>query len=143
MINYADFRDTYGSDMMYGRPTPPIHIQYMASRMEINIIDNNFNAFSPVDAQPSIMINQQRRNIEDFLMFRPIAKANEIIVADYEVSQLLEMITKKQDPKQAEIRYKKRKEWRKFTREINDGASVQYEQQIDNRNNIVAQLITI
>lgn len=144
MIGYAEFRDLYSSDNMMGRPTPPIHIQYMASRMEINIIDNSMQNFYPVDAQPSIMINQQRKSIEDFMMFRPIGKANEIVVAEYDVAELLDMIKNKQDPKQAEIREKKRKEWRKFQREINqEGASIQYEQQIDNRNNIVAQLITI
>lgn len=143
MIDYVTFRDVYQGDG-YGQATPPVTIQYMASRMEINIIDNKFDAFQPVDAQPCVIINQQRRNIEDFMMFRPIGKVNEIIVADYEVKELMEMITKKQDPKQAEIREKKRKEWRKFQREINqEGLRVDYEQQIDNRNSIVAQLITI
>lgn len=136
LIPYEEFREVYTGDNYNGN-TPPIYIQYMASRMEINIMDD-LSKFEPVDALPSVIINKQRKNIEDFMMFRPIGKANEIIVSDYEVKELMDMITKKQDPKQAEIRERKRKEWRKFTQEVNEVASIQYEKEIDN-----AQLITI
>lgn len=145
LIPYEEFREVYvGDNPRYQGMTPPIHIQYMASRMEINIMDNDMDKFHPIDALPSVVINKKRKSLEDFMMFRPIAKSNEIIVADYEVGQLLDMIKNKQDPKQAELRERKRKEWRKFQREINSqGMSIEYEQQIYNRNNIVAQLITI
>jgi len=121
---------------------PVIDINYMASRMEVVLYDD-LTKFEPIDATPSFN-TMERKNIEDFMIFRPIGNAKEIIIAEPEVSGLLDMILKKQDPKQEEIREKKRKEWRRFISKINEeGMRIDYEKIEDNRNNIVAQLITV
>jgi len=134
---YAEFKDN-----VY-RQYPPVHIKYMASRMDIHVYDNLSN-MNPIDCEPQFNIKEtQVKSIEDFMIFRPINKANEIIVPDFQVRELLDLILKKQDPKQAEIRENKRKEWRKFTRQVNDAETISVEQNLDNRNDIVAQLICI
>ena len=113
----------------------------MASRFEINLCDN-FSKFVPIDTQPSF-VTSDINNIEDFNIFRPIGKVNEIIVSKQETPCLLEMILKNQDPKQKEIREKKRKAWRKFSKEINNEKIISYENIVDNRSNIVAQLVNV
>lgn len=141
LIKYDNFYDAY----MHGQfvnELPPLTIQYMASRMEIRLLDN-LTKFQPVDCVPNLSINEQIKSIEDFMIFRPIAKEGEIIVAPETVPELLDLIIKKQDPKQKELRELKRKQWRQFTREINEGTVVNFEQEFDPRKNIVAQLITV
>lgn len=141
LINYAEFYDSYSQDKGIFRQLPPLVIQYMASRMEI-ILYENFKNFQPIDAQPSI-ITEEKKNIEDFMIFRPIGNTKELIVTPQQVPELLDLIIAKQDPKQKEIREKKRKEWRKFAREINETQAISIEEEIDPRKNIVAQLITV
>lgn len=77
------------------------------------------SAFNPVDAEPRLLLTEVR-SIEDFKIFRPLAKKKEIIVPRESVSELLERIHQLQDPKQAELREKRRKEFRKFNREVNE-----------------------
>lgn len=141
LVNYADMYDAY-RDGNFHRQLPPLIIQYMASRMEIRLYDD-LSKMQPIDTQPNLLINEEYKNIEDFMIFRPIGKANEIIVAPQEVSQMLDLIIKQQNPKQKDLREKKRKEWRKFTREVNDLSIINFEEKIDPRDKIVAQLITI
>lgn len=75
--------------------------------------------FNPVDAEPRLILTEAR-SIDDFKIFRPLAKEKEIIIPKESVSELLERIHQLQDPKQAEIREKRRKEFRKFNREVNE-----------------------
>lgn len=75
--------------------------------------------FNPVDAEPRILFAEPK-SIDDFKIFRPLAKEKEIIVPRESVSELLLRINMLQDPKQAEIREKKQKEFRKFNREVNE-----------------------
>lgn len=79
----------------------------------------SWEMFNPVDAEPRLILTEAR-SIEDFKIFRPLAKEKEIIVPKESVSELLERIHQLQDPKQTEIREKKRKEFRKFNREVNE-----------------------
>jgi hypothetical protein len=120
---------------------PFINIMHMASRMEINLMDNLSN-FNPVDCVPSFT-EMERKSIEEFSIFRPIAKQNEFVIPKHSVPELLGMIVDLQKPIQADIREKRRKEWRRFAREINQAERIDYEQIQDNREEIVAQLITV
>jgi len=120
---------------------PPLTINYMASRMHVELREHSME-FMPIDATPAFE-TREVKSIEDFQIFRPIGNPKELIVTPDSVPELLELIMKKQDPKQFEIREKKRKEWRKFTREINQAESISVEERIDPASSIVAQLITI
>jgi hypothetical protein len=138
------FDSYYDGLIQSGNPfgdLPIINVRFMASRLDIRLNDD-LSKFTPIDTQPSF-IEYKEKSIEDFMIFRPIGKANEIILVEQEVPELLDLILKKQSPQQAEIREKKRKEWRKFTTEINGCSIIDYEKIEDNRNNIVAQLITL
>ena len=75
--------------------------------------------FNPVDAEPRVLFAEPK-SIDDFRIFRPLAKEREIIVPRESVSELLQRINLLQDPKQAEIREKKQKELRRFNREVNE-----------------------
>lgn len=141
LIDYGEYQEFFSSHHAFARPIP-IVIQHMVSRMEINLMDN-LTSFRPIDAEPQLMMERQVKSIEDFLIFRPINNAKEIIVPDYQVQDLLQMIIAKQDPKQAELRENKRKEWRKFQREINQAERIDVENVLDNRSDIVAQLVCV
>ena len=141
LVSYADYFDSYKDGQFY-RQIPPLIIQYMASRMEINIFDN-LAKFRSVDTLPNIVEEIQKKDIEDFNIFRPIGNIKELIVTPQSVPELLDLIIQKQDPKQKEIREEKCKKWRKFAREINQAEMIKIEEEIDPRKNIVAQLITI
>lgn len=140
LYNFTDFHD--GFSRPYLGNGPQINIRYMVSRMEIRVMDN-LSAFNPIDATPQLNIQEKIKSIEDFMIFRPLDKAKELIVAPHEVNELMDMILKNQDPKQKEIREKKRKEWWQFTREINEGTIVNLEERIEPRNDIVAQLVCV
>lgn len=75
--------------------------------------------FNPVDAEPHLSMTEPR-SIDDFKIFRPLAKEKEIIVPRETVGELLQRIHLLQDPKQEELREKRRKEFRKFNREVNE-----------------------
>jgi len=140
MIPYYDFYDVYQRKDGFSS-LPPIIIVHMVSRMEINLYDD-LSKMQPIDALPTFVENE-KKDIEDFMIFRPIGKSQEIIVSPQEVPELLNMIIKKQSPKQAELREKKRKAWRKFAREVNEAQVINYDKIEDNRNDIIAQLIAV
>ncbi len=140
LMDYGDFAEF--KDNVY-RKYPPVHIKHMVSRMDVHVFDD-LSKFNPIDCEPQFnMRKEQVKSIEDFMIFRPINKATEIIVPEFEIKDLMDMIIQKQDPKQAEIREKRRKEWRKFSRAINEANTFSVEQELDNRNDIVAQLVCI
>jgi hypothetical protein len=137
-------------DRCYGNPVSlglfshiPVIIDHMASRFQV-VMHDNLSAFQPIDAEPSIYSHAEVKNIEDFMIFKPLNKDKEIIIAPEDVGPILEKILQTQDPKQAEIRENKRKEFRKFVNTMNrEGMSMLMEQPVVNpANKIVAQIIT-
>lgn len=140
LVDFAEYQEFYGNHR-FDRPAPLV-INHMVSRAESRLIDD-LSKFNPVDCEPQLNMESKIKSIEDFMIFRPIDKAKEIIVPDFQINDLLKMIIEKQDPKQAEIREKKRKEWRKFQREINEAQTINVEEVIDNRSDIVAQLVCV
>jgi hypothetical protein len=97
----------------------------------------SMEAFTPVDARPSVTL-EPAKHIDDFNIFRPLAKSEQIIIPDESVSDLLERIHKMQDPQQLEIREKRRKELRRQMRDCNE--------QVNNYDlgvNIIAQVATL
>lgn len=139
----SDYNQYLEMNRNYYGECPPIVIQHMASRMQLNLMDN-LSQFNPVDCEPQVNPpNMEVRDIEDFLIFRPINKSKEIIIPESSAIELLDEIIKKQDPKQKEIRNKKRREWIKFTKEINQAEAVYSEKRINDRDDILAQIVCV
>lgn len=89
-----------------------VNFSNLASKYTVMVHGNNidFNKFSPIDAEPQ-MINFEPKSLEDLCVFKKVVhKEEEIIVDPKSVSELMEQIVKMQDPKQAEIRERRRKE---------------------------------
>lgn len=112
-------------DINRSNPMNPYHqemrlvMRQMASELVVRLMDN-FSKFQAIDAEP-LFIQEEIRSIEDCRIFRPIRQAEQqIIVPKHSVPELLDQILKLQDPKQYEIREKKRKEIRRFMREATD-----------------------
>lgn len=100
----------------YQQPVPiEFQIQYMASNMQFEIHPvRGSMSFAAVDAYPTFE-EIKRVRFEDAIPFKPINhEASEIVIARESVPELMQRILELQDPKQAEIRQKLRKEaWRK------------------------------
>ena len=137
---------------------PYINICYMASRMVVNISED-ISRLQPVDARPvydgayrmlgegTDIIRCERKDINDLMIFKPIAKDKEFIIQQAAVPELLDIILDKQKDVQKKIREKRRKDFRKLSRRIEemrlDNPSLIIENEIDNRNEIAAQIITV
>ena len=121
-------------------PFPPIQLAHIASDLRVYIHDN-LDCFKPIDAAPSVCMDEIR-NIEDFKIFRTIAKCRDTVIEKHTVPELLELILKYQSPRQKELREKKRREYRKFQREVN-ALSEDFMNEYDPRNDIVAQIVTV
>jgi hypothetical protein len=96
----------------------------------------NMDDFNPVDAVPSVTV-EPVKDISDFNIFRPLSKSEQIIIPEQSVSELLGRIQEMQDPKQLEIREKRRKEIRRQLRDCNEKVN-----SYDLGDNIVAQVAT-
>lgn len=91
----------------YGRNLHPIHIQYMASKLNINIIAPMMQ-FKPIDAYPQIS-HQEIKSIEDMVQFAtPLVRTKELIVNPDEIGKILELIQQAQLPEQESIRWRER-----------------------------------
>lgn len=74
-------------------------------------IDINPGSFVPIDIVPEMKrIDLSRINFEEFCLFRPLNDSATIYVPKATEAELMDLILKKQAPKQAEIREKRRKE---------------------------------
>lgn len=117
-----------------------LHVGCMATEIRVRreITVGDFSMFRPIDAKPhyedTATAMVQERSLDDFKIFRALPQQEEIIIKPESVGELLDKIRSMQDPFQAEFREKKRKELRKFNREVND-----YEL----GTNIVAQVATL
>ena len=114
-----------------------IGLEYMCNRVVVKTTDD-FNAFYPVDGTP-IEREGERKRLEDFNIFRPLAKTNEIIIDSKDVNKVMDIILNLQDSKQKEIRYKKRKEWERFQKAFNNG---DLNENMQPRTEVIAQFIT-
>lgn len=66
--------------------------------------------FMPVDTFPEYSTGYSRNYLKDMCIFRTIpTEAPELVVAPEKVHEILDLLLKAQDPKQAEIREKKRR----------------------------------
>jgi hypothetical protein len=113
-----------GQSLQIGAPPQPIQCVDM-------------EGFNPVDARPSVTM-EPTRHIEDFNIFRPLGKSEQIIIPDESVSELLEKIHKLQDPKQLEIRESRRRELRRQMKDCNEKVN-----NYDLGENIIAQVATL
>jgi hypothetical protein len=115
-----------------------LHVEHLAC--EIRVINyathDNFANFRPIDATPRFEMDThtKERSLDDFKIFRALPKEKEIIIKPESVGELLAKIQSMQDPFQEELREKRRKEFRKMEREVED-----YEL----GTNIVAQVATL
>jgi len=86
---------------------PPFNMQYMANKVQVNVMDN-YDNFKPIDAMPQIR-DVEIKNIEDFNIFAtPLVRTEEIIVNPETVSDLLIRIKEMQMPEQERIIKQKR-----------------------------------
>jgi len=105
----------------YGR-TFDFRVVFMANDLKIQIMNDNFSAFSPIDAMPQFL-NTEIKSIEDFGIFAtPLARTEEIIVEPETVMSMLEKIKSMQSPEQAAIRERNR------SRERRQGEPIQRQQ---------------
>lgn len=88
---------------------PRFDVVLMGNNVQLQIFPmRQVGSWAAIDATPQI-VSSKNVSFEDMVPFRPISSdAPEIVVADKSVMELLEMIRKKQDPKQAEIRKRAR-----------------------------------
>lgn len=109
MRMYGISESIYMDYFRYTRHTelPPIRIQYMASDLTVNIMDD-LSRFRPIDAMPQVD-EIERKSIEDFSIFAtPLVRTEEIIIEPETVAECLEIIKRIQKPEQDAIREKKR-----------------------------------
>ncbi len=88
------------------------NVQYMASEMEIRVSQPAaaMVGFAAIDAAPCYQESYKIGGLEDFIPFRPISsEAPELIVDPSKINEIMDMILKAQDHKQAEIRENKRR----------------------------------
>lgn len=76
----------------------------------------NWSDFSPVDTRPDY-VEVDSQSMRNANIFRKIESANDIVVPEYSVQQLLDMALEMQAPKQREIRDKMRKQRESFAKE--------------------------
>jgi hypothetical protein len=96
----------------YGSEPPPItfNIIHMSGSIQLHLPQSRPVSFMAIDATPT-WSEDRVVSFEDAIPFRPLnAEAPEIIVPPQSVPELMELVLKLQDPKQAEIRKNRRRE---------------------------------
>jgi hypothetical protein len=90
---YMNQRHSPGYD--FGLPDIPVAL---ASSFHSQVIGTDFSKFSPIDAVPQFE-ERKIQSMDDLRIFAPnLVRTQEIIVPDYDVDQLLNMILEKQQP---------------------------------------------
>jgi hypothetical protein len=133
----------YGSPHGYiqqMREFPVIAIDKMASNFTVTMIAD-MSTFQPVSAVPEFSM-MERKHIDDFKIFKPLDQVKEIIIARPNVKELLDQIIAQQDPKQAELRDKRRKELRKIGRAL-EGMRPEDIEIIKPDEELVAQIVAV
>lgn len=114
-----------------------INVIYMSSKLEVRAHMNPLR-FSPLNAEPEYNTCFEFKDIEDFKIFAPIQIPQHKIIIDPNNAELmLSRILELQDPKQKEIRYKRRKEITKFLRENTDNVG-----SLKVKDNLFAEIVT-
>lgn len=97
---------------------PPFEVVQMAHDLRIMVYDN-LTDFQPIDATPQFIENKVTC-MEDLNIFKTLTRTKEIIVAPENVDEVLNMALGFQSQKQKELRGKKRKNYRRFQRKLQD-----------------------
>jgi ribosomal protein S21 len=103
--------DMFADTINLNRADIPFEITHMVNDFKVIIPLQPLN-FQPIDAMPQIDMREEK-DLADFQIFKKICD-KEIIIPQKNIPELLEEILKKQDPKQAEIRARARKEFQQF-----------------------------
>ena len=120
-----------------GRATvlPELIMQYMSSDLRVQTVSDSIAKFRPVDATPQIM-ETEIRHIDDWGIFKTLAREKQIIVVPQSVPELLEIALKYQAPRQKELRAKRRRAYRQFQAEVDA-----FTEQAEPLEDIVAQIM--
>lgn len=133
IIDY--FRSLYfevigiGSDIEFQSHSPAIRVMGDFGLDEINLKPGSINYF-PVDTRPQWIAAPERFKLSDLCLFRKVDGVQEFLVDQASVDDLMNLILKKQAPKQKEIRERARRA--EFKREFEN---------FQDRGEIKAQLI--
>lgn len=115
MYQYMQTNFTRGKLAGLSMADPPMifNVAAIGNDIRFQIMPTGPVSFKAFDATPQYT-EAPLVNFEDAVPFRPLNnEAPEIILADKNVAELMEMALRMQDPKQREIREKRRKEaWR-------------------------------
>lgn len=112
-VSYSDLIRFDGGSWR-GKITPlTFRVQWVSTTPRIEIWSEpsyGSVSFQPIDCEP-ILAQREAKSIEDLIPFRPIStEAPELVIAPDRVSEVLDMILKCQDPRQAEIREAQRRQ---------------------------------
>lgn len=92
----------YMAELQHFQGVPTLPMQYMAARAEIIHHETGPLAFAPIDAMPQIA-TARRVHMDDFAHFAaPLARTQQIIIPDEDVTALMDRILKLQDPARME-----------------------------------------
>lgn len=120
-------------------PTPIFVIRHLATEMRVyNVHLPSLSDFKPVDAVSHVTLDQPK-DINDLLLFAPSpVSAQEIVVAERDVSDILDELLKRQQPDQAAIRHRMRMDQSKMVREGLRGDGIEPMPRLTTHANIVA-----
>ena len=92
------------------RSLPPIQIYTVAQQINIEMVEYEKPwDFKSVDYRP-MLTKRTLKSLDDLYIFKPINENTEILVPEYSIPELQEMILKIQEPIQKEIRERRRRE---------------------------------
>jgi len=113
-----------------------INIQYIAPTIQVvqyPMATSQTSDFYPIDCTPTYAKTDKPLNLND--IFQPINKDVELYVLEKDIGELMDIIHKKQAPKQREIREKRRREI------ITDTSNIDINNSYDIRKDIKLQLV--
>jgi len=107
--NYTQLRNTYLNEPWHMSEIPAFIVKHVVSDIKVHQILDDLSGFEPIDARQQY-VDTPIRGIEDFNIFAPIAKFEQVLVdkADMSVVDHLEAIKKLQSNTQRELREKER-----------------------------------
>lgn len=112
----------------------------MANKIQVErILDRGFNNFKAVDCTPTFH-QREIKDLEDLIPFRPVG-GDLVYVDPNDTAALLEFIKKNQEPKQAEIRERIRKE--NDRRMLNMGRAIETGQKVEGPYENIIQLVKV
>lgn len=89
---------------------PPMYVEFM-NHMDFMPLRAGMDPFHPIDASPKILgIDLNKVDLYSHSVFRKLDVESNIFVPETSAAELMDIILKKQAPKQAEIRERRRRE---------------------------------